>query len=91
MKNSLTIEEKVLTPQNGWKVLIASILVYIAAIVGIVLCGTAMDMGRLFPLSLIGFIVCLLYVCVGWIWWLGLKVIRPKHWFSPCSAATSAR
>ena len=79
MKNSLTIEEKVLTPQNGWKVLIASILVYIAAIVGIVLCGTAMDMGRLFPLSLIGFIVCLLYVCVGWIWWLGLKVIRPNE------------
>ncbi|MBO4931647.1 MAG: SPFH domain-containing protein [Clostridia bacterium] len=73
------MEEKVLTPQNGWKVLIASILVYIAAIVGIVLCGTAMDMGRLFPLSLIGFIVCLLYVCVGWIWWLGLKVIRPNE------------
>ena len=79
MKNSAVIEEKILTPQNGWKVLIASVLVYIAAIVGVALCGTAMDMGRMFPLSLIGFIVCLLYVCVGWLFWLGLKVIRPNE------------
>ncbi|MBO5127215.1 MAG: SPFH domain-containing protein, partial [Clostridia bacterium] len=26
-----------------------------------------------------GFVICLLYVCVGWIWWLGLKVIRPNE------------
>jgi regulator of protease activity HflC (stomatin/prohibitin superfamily) len=79
MKNSAAIEEKILTPQSGWKVLIASVLVYIAAIAGVALCGTAMDTGRFFPLSLIGFIVCLLYVCLGWIFWLGLKVIRPNE------------
>ena len=79
MNNTLPMEEKILKPKNGWKVLIASVLVYIAATVGIVLCGIAMDGGRMFPLSLIGFIVCLLYVCIGWIWWLGLKVIRPNE------------
>ncbi len=77
MKNSLTIEEKVLTPKNGWMVLILSILAYVAAIVGIVLCGMAMDNGIV--LGVVGFIICLLYVCVGWIWWLGLKVIRPNE------------
>ena len=78
MKNSAVIEEKILSPKNGWTVLILSILAYIAAIVGIVLCGTAMDYG--FGLiAVIGFVICLLYVCIGWIWWLGLKVIRPNE------------
>ncbi len=77
MKNSITIEEKVLSPKNGWMVLILSILAYIAAIVGIALCGIAMDNGIV--LGVVGFIVCLLYVCIGWIWWLGLKVIRPNE------------
>ncbi|MBR5313002.1 MAG: SPFH domain-containing protein [Clostridia bacterium] len=72
------MEEKILTPQNGWKVLISSILVYIASIVGVALCGSAMDNGAGIP-AVIGFIVCLLYTCIGWIFWLGLKVIRPNE------------
>ena len=78
MTNSAQIEEKILTPQNGWKVLISSILVYIASIVGVALCGSAMDNGAGIP-AVIGFIVCLLYTCIGWIFWLGLKVIRPNE------------
>jgi len=81
MKNSLTIEEKVLTPKKGWKVLIASILVYIAAIFGIVFSAMGMEshVNSLVAVGVIGFVICLLYVCVGWIWWLGLKVIRPNE------------
>ncbi len=81
MKNALTIEEKVLTPKNGWMVLILSIAAYIAAIIGIIFSAVGMesDTPSMVVIGIVGFIVCLLYVCVGWIWWLGLKVIRPNE------------
>ncbi len=72
-----TVQEKILRPAGGWKVLIASILAYIVSIVGIVFGGIGMDNGFVPAIPL--FVICLLYVCVGWIWWLGLKVIRPNE------------
>ncbi len=72
-----SIQEKVLKPKSGWMVLLLSILAYIVAIIGLPVCGVAMDSGVVLALPF--FILCLLYVCVGWIWWLGLKVIRPNE------------
>jgi len=72
-----TVQEKTLRPAGGWKVLIASVLAYIAAIVGIVFGGIGMDNGSILAIPL--FVICLLYVWIGWIWWLGLKVIRPNE------------
>ncbi len=71
------IEEKILKPKSGWMVLTLSILAYIVAIFGIPVCGIAMDSGVILAMPF--FVFCLLYVFVGWIWWLGLKVIRPNE------------
>ena len=71
------VQEKILHPAGGWKVLIASVIVYISSIIGTALCGSAMDNG--YALGIAGFVLCLIYVCIGWIFWLGLKVIRPNE------------
>lgn len=75
--NTVSVQEKLYKPANGWFALIASILVYIAATIGIVLSAIAMENGSVF--GIIGFVVTLIYICIGWVWWLGLKVIRPNE------------
>ena len=75
---NMVYDEKILHPASGWLALILSILAYTASIVGVALCGTGMDEGFGAP-AIIGFVISLIYVCVGWIWWLGLKVIRPNE------------
>jgi len=72
-----SIEERLYRARNGWSALILSILAYIAAVVGIVFGGMMMDEGMLIGIPL--FVVALIYVCIGWIFWLGLKVIRPNE------------
>lgn len=74
---SMVYNEKIIKPASGWLVLILSILAYIGAIVGIVFSAMAMDEGSV-P-GIVGFVVCLIYICVGWLWWLGLKVICPNE------------
>ncbi len=75
---NMVYDEKLLHPASGWLVLILSILLYAASIVGVALCGTAMDAGGGAG-AIAGFAVSLIYVCFGWFWWLGLKVIRPNE------------
>ncbi len=72
------VEEKIYRAKSGWLVLFFSILAYIAAIVCVPLGGVyGVDGGN--PLFLALFIVSILYLCVGWLWWCGLKVIRPNE------------
>ena len=72
------VEEKIYRAKSGWVVLILSILAYIAAIVCVPLGGIhGIDEGN--PLFLVLFIVSIFYLCIGWIWWCGLKVIRPNE------------
>ena len=72
-----SVEEKLYHAKRGWSALIFSVLAYIAAIVGTAFGGMMMDEGMVIGIPL--FIVSLLYVCIGWIFWLGLKVIRPNE------------
>ena len=64
--------------KNGMAVLILSILLYAAAIAGVILSGIALDEGNS-ALGGIGMGISLLYVCIGWIWWCGLKIIKPQE------------
>ena len=64
--------------KNGMAVLILSILLYAAAIAGVILSGIALDEGKS-ALGGIGMGISLLYVCIGWIWWCGLKIIKPQE------------
>ena len=64
--------EKILTTKkNGMLVLILSILLYIIAIPGTIITSETV----LFPLT----IFFVLYMCLGWILWLGLKILRPQE------------
>ena len=72
------MEEKILNnKKNGMLVLIITVLLYVASIVGIVFSGIAMDTGNnsLVPV----FVVCLVYFCIGWIVIPGLKVLNPQE------------
>lgn len=78
MKKKVTaVEEKVYHAPNGWLVLFLSIVAYIASIVGTVAFAVGMDSGK--TACIISFIICLIYDCIGFIWWIGLKVIRPNE------------
>jgi len=56
-------------------VLILSILLYIASIVGVVFGGIMLDEGK----SPVLFIISIVYLCLGWIPWPGLKILKPSE------------
>ncbi len=71
------MQEKILKKRkNGMLVLILTVLLYIAAIVGIVVGGTRMEETGSVPIL---FIVSVAYVCIGWIVIPGLKVLKPQE------------
>ncbi len=73
------MEEKILKgKKNGMAVLIISILLYIAAIAGVILSGIALDEGRS-ALGGTGMAISLVYISLGWMFWLGLKIIKPQE------------
>ena len=70
------MEEKVLqTKKNGMPVLILSVLLYLAATVGCVFGGIMLDEGG----SAWLLVVSLVYLCIGWLAWPGLKVLKPQE------------
>ncbi|MDO5448494.1 MAG: SPFH domain-containing protein [Clostridia bacterium] len=65
------MEEKIYTTKkNGMLALILIILSYILAVFGLII-GTAV--------SPIICVVCILWMCIGWIFLLGLKVVKPQE------------
>ena len=61
--------------KNGMPVLILSVLLYILATLGVIFGGIAFDGGARPALM----IVCLVYLCLGWAFWPGLKVLKPQE------------
>ena len=76
---SSVVEEKIIRPASGWAYLLLSLLLYAAAILGTVFFGIRIESPAPGVSVIVGFVVCLLYLAVGWLWWLGLKVIRPNE------------
>ena len=71
------IREKELTGhKNGAFVLLLTIVLYIAAIIGMI-SVTDLAFERQAIGGIIFFIICILYVCFGWILFLGLKILKP--------------
>lgn len=70
------MDEKIIKgKKNGMLVLLLSIVIYAADIVGIVKGGMiAEETGN--PVLVI---ICLIVLCTAWIPWLGLKVLRPQE------------
>ncbi len=66
------MKEKILTSKkNGMLVLLLSIILYVIAIPGT---GISAALG-LIPVT----ILCVLYICLGWILWCGLKILKPQE------------
>ena len=64
--------ERILTnKKNGMAVLLVSILLYILAIVGTILFARY---ALFLPMA-----VCIVYLCLGWLFWPGLKVLGPQE------------
>ena len=61
--------------KNGFIVLILTVLVYAAAIAGTVFGGIWVDQGR----SLVLMVVSIIVLCIGWIPFFGLKVLKPQE------------
>ncbi len=70
--------EKVLSnKKNGMLVLVLSILIYLLGTVIMILGIIGMENGEFYGLPI--FIPGVLIVCLGWIAWLGLKVLKPQE------------
>lgn len=73
------MEEKIYHgKKNGLAVLMLGIFLYVAAILGIVFSGIALD-GGAGALAASCMVVSILYVCLGWIPLCGLKVLKPQE------------
>ncbi|MCM1050114.1 MAG: SPFH domain-containing protein [Clostridiales bacterium] len=77
------MEEKILTgKKNGMAVLLLTLVLYALAIAGIVVCAICLSSkaGPLRPAYyIVGLVVCLIYVVLGWIPWCGLHVLKPQE------------
>ncbi len=62
-------EKEIQGHKTGMAVLLLSIVLYIAAALGVVYFAIN-DRGLMI-------LVCIAYICVGWVLWLGLKVLKP--------------
>ncbi len=73
--------EKILKARkNGMFALILILLSYAAAVAGIVFGATKFETeGYNDPLVICLFVVCIIYACLGWIFALGLKVLKPQE------------
>ena len=72
------IEEKELNAPNGLAIGFLTVLLYIAAAVGIIPAGMALDDGNT-AFGAVLMTVCVLWLCVGWIPFMGVKVVRPNE------------
>jgi len=73
------MKEKILKPKaNGWRALLLTIVMWIAAILVIVFSGIKLDEGGSI-LATFGMIIGVLWVVLGWIPFLGLKIIKPQE------------
>ncbi len=64
--------------KNGMLMLIVTTLAYLAAIIGAIFSGIALEK-QVTVLAVVILVVCIIYLVVGWIPWCGLKVLRPQE------------
>ncbi|MBQ4042548.1 MAG: SPFH domain-containing protein [Clostridia bacterium] len=71
------MEEKFLKAKNGMGVLIVTILAMILSLVLVIFGGILMDEGIVLGIPV--FVIGLLYLCLGWIPLLGLRILKPQE------------
>ncbi|MCD8118054.1 MAG: SPFH domain-containing protein [Lachnospiraceae bacterium] len=77
------MQEKVLSgSKNGMAALIATVVLYLAAVVAIVMGGVmldSLDTGAESTAGVVLLVVGIVWACIGWIPFLGLKVLKPQE------------
>ena len=73
------MNEKILHgKKNGMAVLLAIFLAYILGIAAVVLCGISLNQAAT-PLNVTGMVIGIAVLSLGWIFLLGLKVLKPQE------------
>lgn len=65
--------------KNGMVVLLAALILYIAAVAGIVVMGISIDNNGTTAASVAVLVVCIVWAAIGWIPFIGLKVLKPQE------------
>ncbi len=73
-----TLTERILTPKNGWAALFLSIIAYLASF-GVLIGAAFLMEAEKYAIGVPLFVFSILYMCLGWVWFLGLKVVRPNE------------
>ncbi len=70
------MEEKIRSNRkNGMPVLLLTVVLYVAAVIGCIFGGIALDSGS----SPVLLVVSIIWLCIGWIPLCGLKVLKPQE------------
>ncbi|MGN0665302.1 MAG: SPFH domain-containing protein [Huintestinicola sp.] len=72
-------DEKVLKAANGLGAMFFFILLYLASIAGVIYGGMMMDTGDASAAEILLFVVSMIWVCIGWFPFMGIKVIKPNE------------
>ena len=73
------MEEKIYTgKKNGMAALLVSLILYAVAIAGIIITAISYDRVHIAPV-LVLMVLCIVYAAIGWIPFLGLKVLKPQE------------
>ncbi len=76
------MEERILKgKKNGLAVLLITVLLYLAAIAGVIVCAIALEGGKV-PFKgvvIAGLVISIVYLVFGWIPWFGLKILAPQE------------
>lgn len=80
MKNNekMNYEEKELKAPSGWAVLFITIVLYLAAIAAVIFFSSNIVEGEFSGYD-VGMIVGIVWLCVGWFPFIGLRVIKPNE------------
>ena len=68
--------------KNGMPVLLATVLLYVLAVLGVIFAGSMWGYLTYFlspAVPVLLMVVCIAWLSLGWILWLGLKVLKPQE------------
>lgn len=77
-EKNMNYEEKELKAPSGWAVLFITILLYIAALVLVIFCASNVVEDQ-FSSYDVGMIVGIVWLCIGWFPFIGLRIIKPNE------------
>ena len=81
-KSVVNYEEKELRAPSGWLVLFLTVVLYIAAIVLLIVCAAGSDgssAGEVSVANPVGMVAGIIWLCIGWVPLIGLRVIKPNE------------